>query len=306
MVWMWGKMRLRGTSRGKSGTKESLGYIKGSFQTLLDRVSAEVVRHGGTIRAGSVVERIDGVAPNPHLEAARRPGYISVLRPAKANELPAADWAAHRGGRLTVVTREDALSFDAVLSTPAPSVLAELAPGLPAAWRATASNQHYSSILCTTLALKRPISPIYWMWLSDPQITFTGLIEHTNYIPASEYAGRSIAYVSHYTYPDEPIFGMSSAEIMAQYLPQIRRMNPSFDESWIEKRVIARDLFAQPIVTPGFADQLLPWATPVPGLFSAAMSQVFPEDRGTNYAVRAGNQAADAVDEYLRAMPLSA
>ena len=301
MVWMWGKMRTRGTSRGKGGGKESLGYIRGSFQSLLERVAAEVRRQGGTIRAGHPVERIDGAVPNPHLEAARRPGFISLLRPARANERPAPDWASHRGGRLTVVSRGEQDTFDAVLSTPAPSILAGLAPGLPERWRRTAEGQEYSSILCTTLALRRSLTPIYWMWISDPLVPFSGLIEHTNYIPASEYAGRSIAYISHYTYPDEPIFRMSSAEVMAQYLPHLKRMNPAFDESWIEKRVFAHDHHAQPIVGPGYAEQLLPWATPVPGLFSAAMSQVFPEDRGTNYAVRAGNQAADVIDHYLRA-----
>jgi protoporphyrinogen oxidase len=301
MVWMWGKMRLRGTSRGKGGAKESLGYIKGSFQTLLERLAGEVVRLGGSLHYGHVVRRIDGVTPDARLEAARRPGYISVLRPAKTDELPSPDWASHRGGRLTVVTDRDSDSFDAVLSTPAPSVLASLAPGLPEPWRSTALHQDYSSILCTTLVLKRSLSPIYWMWISDPQVPFSGLIEHTNYIPASEYQGRSIAYISHYTYTDEPIFRMSSSEVMGQYLPQLKRMSPGFDESWIEKRVFAHDRFAQPIVGVGFADQLLPYATPVPGLFSSAMSQVFPEDRGTNYAVRAGNQAADVIDEYLRA-----
>src|SRR6185295_7235285 len=94
MVWMWGKMRLRGTSRGKGGAKESLGYIKGSFETLVDKLEAEVTRLGGTIRANHVVHRIEGGTPNPHLEAARRPGYISVLRPAKSYELPSPDWAS--------------------------------------------------------------------------------------------------------------------------------------------------------------------------------------------------------------------
>jgi hypothetical protein len=93
---------------------------------------------------------------------------------------------------------------------------------------------------------------------------------------------------------------MSSGEVMGQYLPQLKRMNPAFDESWIEKRVFSHDLHAQPIVGPGFVSRLLPYATPIPGLFSAAMAQVFPEDRGTNYAVRAGNQAADVIDQYLR------
>src|SRR5262249_5456864 len=153
------------------------------------------------------------------------------------DELPSPEWASHRGGKLAVVTDDGREEYDAVLSTPAPSVLADLAPQLPQSWRSTAHAQEYSSILCTTLILERALSPIYWMGISDPTVPFNGLIEHTNYIPGTEYQGRHVVYVSHYTYPDEPIFRMSSAEVMAQYVPHIRRMCPSFEESWVEKRV---------------------------------------------------------------------
>ena len=36
-------------------------------------------------------------------------------------------------------------------------------------------------------------------------------------------------------------------------------------------------------------------ATPVPGLLRANTTQVYPEDRGTNYAVRLGEEAAREV-----------
>ena len=50
-----------------------------------------------------------------------------------------------------------------------------------------------------------------------------------------------------------------------------------------------------------YPERLLPYATPVPGLFSSAMAQIYPEDRGTNYAVRGGNQVAEVVRKYLEA-----
>jgi protoporphyrinogen oxidase len=139
------------------------------------------------------------------------------------------------------------------------------------------------------------------MNVSDPSVPFGGIIEHTNYIPASEYGGRHIIYLSHYTYPDEEFFGLPLEQVLARYLPHFKRVNPAFDESWIEKRMIMRDDYAQPIVTVNYPDRLLPYATPVPGLFSSSMAQLYPEDRGTNYAVRGGNQVAAVVRQYLEA-----
>ena len=89
--------------------------------------------------------------------------------------------------------------------------------------------------------------------------------------------------------------------MLARYLPHLKRVNPEFDDSWIEERMFMRDRFAQPIVTPNFPQRLLPYATPVPGLFSSSMAQIYPEDRGTNYAVRGGNQVADVVKAYCEA-----
>jgi protoporphyrinogen oxidase len=303
MVWMWGKLRLRGTSRKQGGLKESLGYIRGSFGSLEHRLGEEIRRRGGTLQLGQIVRRIEGGVPSPRLSEGAVPGFISYLRPSSNHTGRTAQWAADRGQPLFVVTDRGRHQFDAVLSTLAPTLLADLAPRLPATWRATARSLEYSGILCTTLVLKHQLSPIYWMYISDDSVPFGGLIEHTNYIPPAEYGGRRILYVSHYTYPDEEFYSFPSDEIMGRYVPHLRRINPAFDESWIEKRVFAHDRFAQPIVGLGYADRLLPYVTPIPGLFSAAMAQIFPEDRGTNYAVRAGNQAAPVVAQYLRGAP---
>jgi protoporphyrinogen oxidase len=298
MVWMWGKMRLRATSRTKGGTQESLGYVRGSFGTLVDRLVERVRTLGGRIHTGTVVHTIDA-APDRLIPAeSRLPEFISNLRTVTSlNGGP--PWTQTRGGRLRIATSRDSYEFDAVLSTVAPPLLADLAPVLPNQWRQTARSLEHSGVVCTILVLKRSLSPIYWMNVSDTSVPYGGLIEHTNYIPPSEYGGRHIVYVSHYAYPDEEFFGLPADEILRRYLPHFQRVNPAFDESWIEKQMIMRDDFAQPIVTVNYAERLLPYATPVPGLFSSSMAQIYPEDRGTNYAVRGGNQAAAVVREYL-------
>ena len=300
MVWMWGKMRLRATSRTKGGTKESLGYVRGSFASVTDRLVARIRERGGVLHLGAIVRRVDSAPPRLIPEGCRLPEFISNLRRSTSpNGGP--PWTELRGAPLRVQTAQGEHSFDAVISTVAPPLLADLAPVLPSAWRQTARSLEHSGVVCTILVLKRSLSPIYWMNVSDPSVPYGGLIEHTNYIPPSQYGGRHILYVSHYTYPDEEIYGLSSDQVLARYLPHLKRVNPEFDDSWIEERMIMRDRFAQPIVTPNFPQRLLPYATPVPGLFSSSMAQIYPEDRGTNYAVRGGNQVADVVKAYCEA-----
>ncbi|GIW39921.1 MAG: oxidoreductase [Candidatus Binatia bacterium] len=300
MVWMWGKMRLRGTSRKQAGTKESLGYVEGSFGALTDKLESEIRKLGGEIRTGHVVSRIVTGPPSPELRGAGLPGFLSNLRPSENHASPPDRWLRVRPRELRVRTNRGEFVCDAVLSTVAPALLAEWAEELPPDWKSKARSIEYTGVLCTTLVLKRSLSPIYWMNVADPSVPFGGVIEHTNYIPAAEYGGRHIVYLSHYTYTDEEYYRLPSDEILRRYLPHLARIQPAFDPSWIEKVVFARDRYTQPIVGVRFFEKLLPYVTPLPGLFSASMAQIYPEDRGTNYAVRSGNQVARVIDRFLR------
>ena len=61
-----------------------------------------------------------------------------------------------------------------------------------------------------------------------------------------------------------------------------------------------REPDAQPIVDLGYADRMPPLETGVPGLILANTTQIYPEDRGTNYSVRLGTDAVAALEASLR------
>jgi hypothetical protein len=75
----------------------------------------------------------------------------------------------------------------------------------------------------------------------------------------------------------------------------LKRVNPAFDRSWVVNRWLHREPAAQPIVTVGYHERIPPLRTSVPGLVLANTTQVYPEDRGTNYAVRLGEHVARAI-----------
>ncbi len=51
--WMRARLRARGKSRGRLGTREKLGYLKGSYQVLIDALSKKIVDLGGSIELNS-------------------------------------------------------------------------------------------------------------------------------------------------------------------------------------------------------------------------------------------------------------
>jgi len=45
-------------------------------------------------------------------------------------------------------------------------------------------------------------------------------------------------------------------------------------------------------VDTGYEEKIPDYKTPLPGVYLANFSQIFPEDRGTNFAVREGEKIA--------------
>ena len=261
LVWLWGKIALRTRSRDTSGLGERLGYMKGSFGRVVEALLARVKERGGEIRTS-------------------RP--VKLVKRADATFL-----VTFTGGSET---------FDVVLSTIAIPELLKIAADLPEATRQAWGAIRYAHALCPLLTLDRSFHRYYWTNVADVTMPMGGVIEHTNFIPRERYAGKHLVYLSDYVLPDDPKWRMRDDQLWGLYLPALARINPRFESGWIVEKLISRAEYAQPIIPAGYSKLVPPMETPVPGLYSACMAQIYPEDRGQNYAIRIGRQVA----EFLR------
>jgi len=261
MVWMWGKMRLRGGSRSKSGMGERLGYMRGSFARFVHALEAKIQEQGGEFHLSDPVKRIERVDQ----------GFELLTRNGK-----------HRADLV-------------VVAAPVPDHLDIAGHIIDPAERDRLSQLEATSAICTVLEMDQSLTPFYWLNIADSKMPFGGLIEHTNYIPRDRYGGRHILYISNYLFPDHPLYRKPKAEVLEAYLPALKRINPSFDPSWILKSHHFRADYAQPVVTAGYGDRRPAMRTSVPGLYLCCMAQIYPEDRGMNYAVAYGDKAARIV-----------
>jgi protoporphyrinogen oxidase len=133
------------------------------------------------------------------------------------------------------------------------------------------------------------------MNIADDELPFVGLIEHTNFIERERYGGRRFLYVANYLERGHPMLELELEELLDLYEPGLRKVNPDFSRSWIKERWLFREPAAQPIVTLGYRERMPPLDTGVPGLILANTTQIYPEDRGTNYSVRLADQAVEAL-----------
>jgi protoporphyrinogen oxidase len=118
------------------------------------------------------------------------------------------------------------------------------------------------------------------------------VIEHTNFVDAAGYGGRYIVYLSRYCVPDDPFLAMSDHEALEYALPYLKRMFPHLTDAMILGVHSWKAEHAQPIVEVGYASRVPSHITPIKGVCLTTMAQIYPQDRGTNYAIRDGRKVA--------------
>ena len=172
--------------------------------------------------------------------------------------------------------------FDRVVSTLPLHALAGLAPALDDRFRSRFATGHGLAARCVVLALDRPLTGTYWINVCDAEAPFTVVVEHTALVGAERYGGKHLVYLGNYgaSFPKLPV-----ESLVAAFTPYLRRINPEFSKAWVTDAWQFVAGGAQPIVTAGYRDRIPPHRTPVTGLFLANIDQVYPHDRGQNYAV---------------------
>ena len=147
------------------------------------------------------------------------------------------------------------------------------------------------------MRLNKPFLPndIYWLNIGLNNFPFLGVIEHTHLIPKKYYQDEHLVYVGKYLAPGHKYFSLSKKELLSQYDQYLNVLKPGYRKSLIGFDVFKAP-FAQPIIPLNYSGSIPPVVTDTPGLYRATIEQVYPWDRGTNYAVELGKKVADLID----------
>jgi protoporphyrinogen oxidase len=254
-VWFWNKLKLRGGSRDKSG-QERLAYFKGGFVGLAQVLADKIRALNGRIELGCAVSRIQQHDERWHLQ-----------------------------------TTKGVVEADRVLCTTALPLLAGMVSSwAPRSYIEQLERIQYIGNVCLVLELDRPLSTTYWLNVNDPSFPFVGVIEHTNFELPETYGGRHIVYLSKYLPHTDALYAMSADEFLAFSLPFLKKMFPAFEREWIQAHHLWRARWSQPVVERHYSSLIPAEDSPFDGLHIASMAQIYPEDRGTNYAIREGRR----------------
>ncbi len=189
----------------------------------------------------------------------------------------------------------DGEAFDKVLVTSSPNLMAKLCPDLPENYLKGLLNLKSMGAVVMTLSLKQELSKQGYYWFNVPKdegYPFLALVEHTNFVSKENFGGDHIIYAGDYLELGHEYFSMSDEQLLERFIPAFQKFNPEFSREWVKKIWVFKTNYAQPVPLVNHSKNIPEIQTPIDGLYFASMSQVYPWDRGTNFAVEIGRKAA--------------
>ncbi|MFZ5909854.1 MAG: NAD(P)/FAD-dependent oxidoreductase [Chloroflexota bacterium] len=205
------------------------------------------------------------------------------------------------GARVESIKREQAglavgsEKFDQVLVTASPRLMAKLCPQLPESYLKGLLELKSMGAVVMVTALKHRLSEDGYYWFNLPKedgFPFLALVEHTNYVSPEHFGGDHIVYAGDYLEAGHEYFSLDEAALLERFAPAFQRINPKFTLDWVKKAWVFKTDYGQPVPLLNHSRNIPPIQTPIQGLYFASMSQVYPWDRGTNFAVEIGRRAA--------------
>lgn len=262
MAWFWARIHTRANSRsGTSG--EKLGYFRGGFNVINVALENELRQRGVNIRLSTRVEKIS----TDH----------------------------------TAVINGETVPFDACIFTGPSPALAQLLPPLDSLknYAAQLRSIEYLGAICLVFTSDQDLGSFYWVNVNEPDAPFLVFIQHTRLVGRETYGGKNVYYIGAYLAPDGKTFSLTDDELVKNWLGYLPKMYPHFDARQVTEKHLFRFQAGQHIVGTDYEAKIPTYQTPLPGVFLANFSQIFPEDRGTNFAVQEGEKIADRVLQSL-------
>ncbi|WP_037313354.1 NAD(P)/FAD-dependent oxidoreductase [Ruegeria halocynthiae] len=270
MSWLWGRLLQRVESRDKQAGGEVLGYFDGGFRVIVDALEKPLREANTDIRLKTPVT---GITHDPETD------------------------------EVIITTDAGEERFDRVLATVPSHILARMiAPyeERDPEYFERLKSIDYLDAAVQVFATPQKFTKYYWHNINSENAPFVVFLSLTNLVGSDRFDGLNIYYIGDYVPPDHEYMSMAPEDLKERWYGEIKKIFPEFDRQAVVDDGLFRLRNAQHIVDIGFEEnKLVPHQTPCPGVLMCNFSQIYPMDRGTNYAVRDGDRMAEQLLDSL-------
>lgn len=257
LAWFWARVYKR---------TPSLAYPEGGFLKFATHLENVIKQKGGEFHYGTEVSQLT-VGTKPLVKFKKING-----------------------------TKTESETFDAVIVTIPSPLFIRITPQLPKTYIKKLQKLKGIGAINLILRLKNSFfkDGTYWLSMCDLKSPILAIVEHTNFMHKKNYNNEHLVYIGNYMETTDPRFSMSEKELLTLYEPWLKKINPNYKQQTINHKLF-RAPFAQPIIPINYSKAIPPFTTPLKNVYLANIQQVYPWDRGTNYAVELGKKVTDFI-----------
>lgn len=267
MAWLWARIHIRANSRKNIFDKELLAYPTRGFISIAEKLAKRI-------------------------EESEKKQKNEVIRTATNIES-----ITYADGMPQIATEGKVEKFDVILSTIPQKTLETLvvSPVTNDSQIAPRPPIDYLGAVVLAFSSAQSLSEQYWHNIIANDAPFLVFLQHTNLVPKTWYNGKNIYYIGVYLPHDHRFFTdptCTENSIKNEWFNYLKKLFSDFDPTLVNEAKLFKLPFAQQVVDTEYPSKIQPYQSPFPAIYTANFAQIFPEDRGTNYAVREGRKVA--------------
>lgn len=255
LAWFWARIVKR---------TPSLAYPEGGYQNFVNHLASDIENKNGVIKYKSEVIEIK------------------------------------KGKKIKVIVKENGkikiYEFDKIIFTLPSLLFISITKDLPINYKNKLSKLNSLGATNLILRLKKPFfkNKTYWVSVCDTKSPIMAIVEHTNFMNKKYYNNENIIYLGNYLPNDSKRYQFKKEELLKLFDPYLKKINPQYKKNLIDYELF-KNPYAQPIIPINYSKMIPSFNTPLKNIYLANIDQVYPWDRGTNYAVELGEKIVDHV-----------
>lgn len=257
LAWFWARIKKR---------TPSLAYPKGGFLKFAEELANQIKKMGGKISFGTEIIEL-------------------------------------KNGNKVIIKYKNALGkietdiFDKAIVTTPSFLFLKIVPNLPKNYKDNLIKLTGLGATNLMLRLNKPFftDKTYWLSVCDKNAPIMAIVEHTNFMNKINYNNEHLLYLGNYKDVNNEYFSMTKEEMLSKFDSYLKKINSNYKKNIIDYELFKAP-FAQPIIPINYSKILPSLVTPLKDVYLANIEQVYPWDRGTNYAVELGKKVAKLID----------
>lgn len=256
-VFIWTYIKRLYSARSSAAKAEHMGYVKGGYRSVFQRLETRLLARGAEIKAGTGVSRI----------VARGDNAIEVQ-----------------------TDQGDVHAFDKVIYTGPAGLLQKVADTGLIDQTSSGETVEYLGVVCVALVTRIPVTEFYTVNIADERVPFTGLIGMSTVVDLEETQGLHLTYLPKYVLSTDEYLRRPDEEITEEFLQGLQHMLPDFPRDAIVEVRVHRAERVQPLQVLNYSDIAPRVATRHPSFYVVNTAQFVSNTLNNNEVVSLVNQ----------------